>query len=474
MKIRNKSLQMKVMRLTNAVVDLLNRLVKNRGYPTREHPKFLFKENGFETQSEAKIDFGLMLADSWDEILQLSEFVECAQYMVKNPTIKRGFKVTDKDGKPVEKVPLKMVLRSSLHPFLVTYFNKVGSLTFDEETFNDSYSEFEGYFYKKVEEYNLTSPLENFSCETDDIELGKGLKIRRISDMEKSGYLSLASYGIGFPTSFGSLNIVSVKYVLETTYLHRKETSIDTLACRRNFEDVVTALRLFKSGSVDFNVLRTASISWVPYFGTSYGSQGRYTSPLGPKYTLVESEVKPFKRVWKRYKKFRTERAKLKSNKYLDIALRRFNLGIEEVDIQDKMIDYLISFEALYLPERGELTYRLCNRVATLLGKEEKEAQEIRKIMTKAYDLRSDIVHGKDIRPIKIEGKTIELQYFASKVEEYLRRSIRFFIVLTKTHKKQQSIINLLDKALFDAKLKKKLDTLRKLAETSKKEMWKS
>ena len=174
--------------------------------------------------------------------------------------------------------------------------------------------------------------------------------------------------------------------------------------------------------------------------------------------------MKPFKRVGKRYKKFRTERAKLKSNKYLDIALRRFNLGIEEADFENKMIDYLISLEAIYLPERRELTYKLSNRVATLLGKEGKETEEIRKIVAKAYDLRSDIVHGTDVRPIKIEGKTIQPSDFASEVEEYVRKSIRFFIALSKTYKKQETIIKELNKSLLNVKSRKKLHRLTKFA----------
>ena len=452
------------MKLIKAVVDLFNRHMENRQYPTRKHSKFSFKDGGFEIHEEIKIDLGLVVFDCRENILQLSEFIECAEYMVKNPTIRRNFKVVDKDGKPVEKVPLGMVLFGTLNPFLVTYFDNVGSLTFDEETFNDVYSEFERHFYIKVERYNVTSPLEKFSCETENIDLGEGLRIRRISHMEKSGYLRLMEGSLGFPTLFGGLNILDVTYVLETTYLHRRGTPINTSSCRESFEDAVTALRLFKSGSVDFNVLRMASVSWQPHSGISYGSQGRYTSPWGPKYTLVESEVKPFKRVWKRYKKFRTERAKLKSNKYLDIALRRFNLGIEEADFENKMIDYLISLEALYLPERQELTYRLSNRVATLLGKGIKETEEIRKIIAKAYDLRSDIVHGTDVRPIKIEGKTIQPSDFASKVEEYVRQSIRHFIALSKTYKKQESIVNELDKSLLNVKSRKNLHILTKSA----------
>ncbi len=460
---RNKTLQMKIMKLTKAVIGLINNDMKNRQYPQRWYEKFKFTESGFKTFSELKIDFGLMLVDFRDEILQLSEFIECAKYMVKNPVIKGSYKVVDKDGNPVEKVPLSIVLSITLSPFLLAYFNIVNSVTFNEKIFRDTYLRFEKPLYSKIDQFNLTSPLENFSSSINEIDLGKGIRIRRISDAEKSDYLRHLSMGIGHSPL--SVAVSNINHVLETTYYHRKGTSINTSDCRRSFEDVITALRLFKSGVVDFNVLRCKPMFWKPPFGISYGAHGAYISPRGPKYILNEWEVKPFKRFWKRYRK----RSKTKSNKYLDVALRRFNLGIEETDFEDKMIDYLISFEALYLQERRELTYRLSNRVAILLGKEEKETEEIKQTIKKAYDLRSVIVHGKDFRPIKIEGKTIQTRDFAFIIENYLRKSIRLFIELSKNYKKQEAIIKELDKSLLNTKIRKKLHRLTKLAWFSQK-----
>jgi hypothetical protein len=162
---------------------------------------------------------------------------------------------------------------------------------------------------------------------------------------------------------------------------------------------------------------------------------------------------------------FKKKSAESDSTKYLDIALRRFSLGIEESDFEDKMIDYMISFEALLLPEASELKYRLSNRVATLLTEESGQATEIRNTLAKAYDLRSVIVHGGEFQPIKIEGITIESRDFCSTIENYLRMCIRLFIVLSETYKRQQAIIDLIDEALFDAELK------RELARTRKREM---
>jgi hypothetical protein len=339
---------------------------------------------------------------------------------------------------------------------------------FDEERFYDIYSDFENHFYTHSDRYNVTSPLENFQSGSD-IDLGDGLRIRKITDEEIAQYLRQMESSMGivtrfgmFPKGFGALSLGSVKHVLETTYLHQKGTAIDGSHCGESFEDIVTALRLFKSGSVDCNILLFVSTSWHPYFGSMCSGKGRYTSPTGAKYSLLDSEVTSFRRIWETYHNFRTKSVGSDLKKYLDIALKRFNLGIEEPDFEGKMIDYMISFEALLLPEASELKYRLSNRVATLLTEESRRAAEIRRTLAKAYDLRSVIVHGGEFQPIKIEGITIESRDFCSTIENYLRMCIRLFIVLSETYKRQQAIIDLIDEALFNDELKRELAGARK------------
>lgn len=314
----------------------------------------------------------------------------------------------------------------------------------------------------KVEKYNITSPIENFSAEVDEINLSKELRIRRITAAEKSEYFAALFRGFG-KSPYREIDVIAMKFVLETTYYHKEGTTLTKSDCLREFKDVIVAMRLFKTGVLVLNVLCSRQMVLDPPTGPVYSSIGRYLTPIGPEYTLKKSEVKPFKRFWKQYKKFQTDRATTKSNKYLKIALRRFNLGIEEdYYLEDKIIDYLISLEALYLPESRELTYKLSNRVAILIGKEERETEEIRQTIVKAYDLRSQIVHGKMVRPIKINGKIIQPKDFTFNIEEILRKSIRFFIELSKTYKTQKTIIKELDKSLLNVKIRKKLHRLTK------------
>jgi hypothetical protein len=69
--------------------------------------------------------------------------------------------------------------------------------------------------------------------------------------------------------------------------------------------------------------------------------------------------------------------------------------------------------------------------------------------MVKAYRVRGKIVHGDKHKPVVINGKTINLDTFAQRLEVYLREIVKSFLAFSIKYKKQDDIITLLDKSLF-------------------------
>lgn len=453
---------MKVQKFIKATVELLEKIKAKEELPKQRITKYSFKKNGFEIDEEYKVDFDLFVFRHFEEINGLSEFADCAKYILDNPVTRVAMGWVDKEGRPAKDIPLDFHYFFILSSLLRTYLNKVEKLSFMEESFRDVYVEFEKYIYKSILLYKLTAPLRGLSGTIGEVDFGNKLRLRRISDSEKVAYMRMMERPFGFSSGLGTMDIADIRYTLETVYPHRKDTPMSTSSFRASFEDVITALRLFKSGRVDFNVIKTEATSWHPIGGASYGSgfsrQGR---TFRGSYELNESEKSDLLRLWRIIRSFRKKTGSFRSGKYLNIALRRFNFGIEESDAENKMIDFLIAFEALYLPESGgELTYRLSNRVAIMLGKKDAKTEKIREFMTTAYNLRSKIVHGKDVRPIKIEKMTIKIKDFAQRVEEYLRESLKSFLILSKTYRKQESIMALLDRSLFDIKSRRKLQRM--------------
>jgi hypothetical protein len=110
---------------------------------------------------------------------------------------------------------------------------------------------------------------------------------------------------------------------------------------------------------------------------------------------LNQTEKSALLRLWKRTRDFKNQTGPSKNGEYINIALRRFNFGVEEDNAENKIIDFLIAFEALYLEGMDELGYRLSTRAAVLLGENDAEAAKVKEVIVEAYGLRSKIVHGK-------------------------------------------------------------------------------
>jgi hypothetical protein len=122
-------------------------------------------------------------------------------------------------------------------------------------------------------------------------------------------------------------------------------------------------------------------------------------------------------------------------------ALHRFVLGRQRVDLIDRVVDYVIAWEAILLTQNGqavmeELAYRFAlNGTAVLVnaGKERDRPLAFRR-MKSAYSLRSAIVHGGGE---KVLGKAIKPAGFVqvSQVCEFLEegfRSALFWLLSTK------------------------------------------
>jgi hypothetical protein len=179
------------------------------------------------------------------------------------------------------------------------------------------------------------------------------------------------------------------------------------------FDTVVTALRLLKSGAAWYNVMG----SWPgdPALGihlaSGTASWGPNPAVLTGSYELLEQDVQPLGDLV-------SGLGNVVRHKQLSLALQRFNLAYERTRPEDKLIDYWVALEALFLPGiSDELSFRASLRIAYYLTTSPDERQDIFDKMRLSYDTRSRIVHGEE--PKADAGQV------ASDTEEILRRALR-------------------------------------------------
>jgi len=328
----------------------------------------------------------------------------------------------------------------NLIEFLIYYVNKTKSLNFDENIFNSVYHEAESYFHSKELNFMANAPLQNFECEMDNINLENNLRIRKLTKEEFSELCVNAKNGIGASLPFRVA--INIEYQIEMPYSIQKGEPISDQEPKEIFDKLISALRLFKAGSVGYTILKSKSLSWQPMMGTKIRSGIFYKTLIGDKYKLTSQECKKFEKFWSLYQKHDFNQNE--SIKFIVIAIKRFDYTYEREKAEDKLIDFIIALEALFLKEeeKSELTYKLAIRMATFLGDNKKEKQQIFSDVKNAYNVRSKIIHGSS----KIKSEKLISQ--TSKIEECVRSSINKFLIMI-VDKSHIEIIKNIDEKFF-------------------------
>lgn len=136
------------------------------------------------------------------------------------------------------------------------------------------------------------------------------------------------------------------------------------------------------------------------------------------------------------------EKIKQNSNSnYIQNAMKYYRKARDADELEDKLVDYFIALEALYSRNETEITFRFSIRMSVLL---EVDSNEIKQTFDDAkdyYHKRSGAVHG-DL--IKIDESKI------NKIDLWVRKSILYFIELSKNYSTHESTIAEIDYAIVD------------------------
>lgn len=291
-------------------------------------------------------------------------------------------------------------------------------------------------------------PLYFFDCDCESVDLAEGIQIKpaptHLKDHIYEYYrseaqrhdLSKFDWAAFLPYRRRNVEGLSVE---ERFLIGFEEHDRD----RNSFVDLVTALRLYRSGRVVVGPLIFASIRnskwsiggstiWTPVSNIWFFQEES-------KYTFRQPDVPEVDNLLQSIRTWR-QTGVLDS---VDIALRRFHSAYHG-PIEDRIIDQMIAFESLYLGDPQELTYKLALRVAFLLGKRKDQRNGIFSDMKKAYSYRSRIVHG-DNPPSRDELRDI-----VPKAEDYLRQSLRrFLLLLSQGHSLKEIREHLLDENIL-------------------------
>lgn len=376
-----------------------------------------------ETKTEVLSIEPLVNQKYYEELMQLNTFRRAVEVMREIPEIARHL-----DVEVGTKLGTHMIRdRWMLNHFVKIYWNRTQSLEFDEVAYQHVYDLFENFFYAQHFHTEVLVPLDNFACTVseDCVDLGGGLAIRRLCD--KTLQEMYADEWVFRETYKERLTDVPNWAIV----LQREEPKIVGQRCYQYEEvvklvnDVVSALRIYKSGFVTYQIIRVRGGPNEWGLGPSYlfEQQPRRFRPL---YELDADDTDQLKALWQAYQTVAWD-----THKFLKVAVDRLNFGADRSRPEDRLVDYVVSLEALFgeAEEKGEIGFRLALRGAKFLGSDVEDRVLIYRDLKAAYRVRSDIVHGKP-NPKVPKGGNIE--DFVDRTEGYVRRTLQKFTDLGK------------------------------------------
>lgn len=296
--------------------------------------------------------------------------------------------------------------------------------SFDPERFDLEYEDFERAFYEPDFVYEVVAPLHGLLM-SDSIKLADDLEVsplrpEEMSDARKANPLRERQCAVRTTYRLPKVIGDDIEIILEDT---EKERAIQTRVNDR-IEQVVHAFRVFGADFVfPIDIAHRAS-KWL-YGGDSVFPAKVLGDTLASNY-LDQPTAESFRHFW-----VALQNEGVQKRRFLNVAVRRFGYACERHRTEDKIIDLLISAEALLMCDvnknayLGEIRYRFATRAAFFIGTVAANRKTIFRHMRDAYDERSKLAHG--ARP-KRQGR--ELEEFVGMTQEYIRRALRRAITL--------------------------------------------
>lgn len=364
--------------------------------------------------------------------------------IVESPLFAKCVSLIDKD-EHIQALKGKLVgtsdAQSSLYDnsFIILSFLRqlyINSPTYSQNLFDHAYSSFEELFYSEVLKIIDTVRLHNFRYDSSLIELGYGISIRRVPVQRVTHTVSEGMQSWVYARPDVSDFVIERLYtrkkaVLDPHKINESNTNQDIPKAELTdsdshqalpktmelFDFVISAFRILKPSDIFTEAeLSSQLLTFHPMTDTGRATVYTMASPkttlFGKASIIEEKDIPELKSIFN----FIVEQ---KDNRF-DVARRRLSLGNERGIPEDRLLDYMIGLEALYLLDgNNELTFRLSLRISFLLYKDPAERKDVYHFVKNMYKIRSKIVHGDKPKIAKDE---------MDKLEELLRKSLKLWL----------------------------------------------
>jgi Apea-like HEPN len=329
----------------------------------------------------------------------MPEFKSIADIINRTPELKSIFYL-DVERQPIEAPEIQLVwLASYCENFMFAYLNIVKELLFVSREFEHVYAELEKFIYSTESfEAIWLIRLRNLISEVDLVPLEQGISLRKAAreDIENP-----------------EISITDV--LLEKRYIHDRTSTPQFQDAGKTADTVVLALRLIKPDpiGIDSFYWRLIDQPFPILKDSTFNKMVLPSTYQGARYTLTKADADILQALWPKAKK-------AYSNPDLLIAISRLEDAYSRTKDEDKLLDYWIALEALFLPEKQtrDMAESIALAVSYYIGQTEDSRKSIQASIRQSHELRSHIIHGK-------LGKKRALEEMIMKTGNYVRFALR-------------------------------------------------
>jgi hypothetical protein len=381
-----------------SVIDFLSQKYREKDVPVRQEFKWIATDQPeFFTLTVLNVPIYEYFFPLGDNSICDIESVKNAQHVIENDAVW---------GKYVDRMAGSCFgVRTFRYEFFVreltsSYIKKSKGLFKINDVLSDVLDMYEQEFIKDSIDFIRITPLLGIEF-ADTMAINEDMALEKLQDAEVVDAIELGvsgakimSVGQGVvhgPSRFAIVTRCSVpKVIREENESHATSDEFNKIWTRLCDEEAI-AIDLL-SMIIGSKVIPTGNInkSMSPVF--------RYVSyqNLGvPGYKVLENKAISNELMDNLKKLFAMHyNMLLQQHSELIIALRRFSMAMNRDVVADKLLDLMVSAEALFLEGSAELNYRLAVRAAALLGKDSAEKESIYKFFKEMYKIRSKLVHG--------------------------------------------------------------------------------
>jgi hypothetical protein len=307
-----------------------------------------------------------------------------------------------------------MLFEDHLLPFAAEYFIRADYVNLADKTVvaDGAFAQTVDLFAQSIFEIE-TIPvrwlvqLDNLRMDVDDFELETGVRLRHSTDLERNQALQVRfetlpagrfEHRMTYPNPARPIDIRDANDIPDvfleiTDHRHLPRDRVSGEAAFDYGKRMLTALRLVQSNDVGIH-----SIWYVDEnpFGRFPSPRWLWSDPIPSDsrsaQTVVTADVEnQVREIWPHLAREQTKRPLL-------VALERLNDSYRRAKQEDRLIDYWVGLEALFLQvKEQELRFRAALLTAQYIATAPAGRYPIFRDIRDSYDLRSKVVHGAEL-----------------------------------------------------------------------------